>query len=103
MRTAAEVTVAAAIASGIFTAKIGGSLVPSIAKYATEAGVSASDLTEVVTAVAAAGGAPVSIPGISAEQIAAAQLGRLMAFASSYKYLFISVIPWSVLGAIGES
>ena len=55
-----------------------------------------------VAAIAAAGGQAVTIPGISSAQIAAAQLGRLTAFAKSYQYLFISVIPWSVLGALGE-
>ncbi len=95
-------SVAAAIASGIFTAKINAQLVPTISSFASDAGVSVSDLASVVAAVAAAGGEAVIIPGITPTQIAAAQLGRLTAFANSYQYLFISVIPWTVVGAIGE-
>jgi hypothetical protein len=78
----------------------------------------------VVAAVAASDGAPVSVPGgwradnanplqlnrvtlslsgITDAQIAAAQFGRLTAFAKSFSYIFWSVLPWSVLGAVGES
>ena len=76
---------------------------PTIASYASSAGVSAGDLQRVVDAVAGASGQPVILPGISDAQIAAAQDGRLEAYAQSYQYIFFSIIPWTVVAAIGEN
>ncbi len=115
-------TIGAAIASGIFTAKITSKLPVTIAMYAAAAGVPADKLTAVVGAVATAAGGAVSVPGkqihltslqwgpeyllcqpgVTAAQIEAAQQGRLQAFAESFAFIFWSILPWAVAGAIGK-
>ncbi len=128
MRTLTEtpwsISVGAAIASGIFTAKLTKKLPNTIAQYALTAGVSSESVDAVVSAVAASNGVSVSVPGgwrvdykvlflrreadaplislgITDAQMMAAQLGRLNAYAKSFAYIFWSVLPWAVVGAIG--
>ncbi len=63
-------TIAAAIASGIFTAKIT-RLPGKIAEYALDAGVAPGDIPAVIGVVAGATG-PISVPGISGRRTARA-------------------------------
>jgi hypothetical protein len=69
-----------------------------IAEYALAAGVPADQIANVVGAVASANGAPVSIPGLTDAQIAAAQLGRLWGFSKAYSYVY-----WTILVGLRPS
>ena len=94
--------IGASAASAIFTAKITDKLPSAIAGAALAAGVAPADLVAVITAVATGNAGPVSVAGVTAAQIAAAQQGRLEAFAASFAYIYYFIMPFCVAGIVCE-
>lgn len=95
-------TIGSSIYYNIFTSKLTAKLPALVAAYALEAGLPESSLVAFVTGFLATPPDPsiATLPGVTAEVIAAATLGTRWAFADSLKFVFIASIPFGVLATV---
>jgi hypothetical protein len=96
-----SLAVGVAIASAVYTAKRQAIVPEKIAEHALTAGVPASSLPDLIGAILGQT-ASAGVPGLTAEQVGAGQMGALAGYAASFPFVWYTIMPVVVIAIVGE-